>query len=157
MNLPPRKIHLPSILLQATAQAATQNWKLLREKGGSLARLLLEQPFSVLSPGSEFRPVSDLAELLGSHPLWPRWNETLTHGASYPLEDYSDDDMALDLSEQLARGNHKSAQARLEVLMELNSTDVEYGYSLCLPITALSEISGAAVAPHVIVRQATIH
>jgi hypothetical protein len=84
--------------------------ELLCEKGGSLARLLLEQPFSVLSPGSQFRPVTALAKLLGGHLLWPRWNNVLSHGASYPLEDYSNGEMALDLSEQLAQGNHKSVQ-----------------------------------------------
>jgi hypothetical protein len=125
VSLKPCQVHLPSIVLQATAAAATQNWKLLQEKGGSLSRLLLEQPFSVLSPGSEFRPVPDLAELLSSHPLWPRWKEVLTHGASYPLEPYSNEEMALDLTDQLARGNHKSANSCLDVLTTLNSMDVE--------------------------------
>jgi hypothetical protein len=157
VRLPPCMVHLPSILFQATTQAAARNWELLRKKGGSLARLLLEQPFSVLSLGSEFRPVTNLAKLLGSHPLWPRWDEALSHGASYPLEDYANEEMTLDLSEQLARGNHKSAQQCLKVLTALNSTDVKHGYSFCLPEAALSEIAGAAVAPHGIVHQGTIN
>jgi hypothetical protein len=158
-SLPPCKVHLPSILFQATTQAAAWNWELLREKGGSLAQLLLEQPFSVLSPGSEFRPITALAKLLGSHLLWPQWNEALSHGASYPLEDYSNGEMAINLYEQLAQGgrNYKSAQQCLAVLMALNSTDVEHEYSLCLPETALSKITGAAVAPHGIVHQGTIN
>ena len=66
--------------------------------------------------------------------------------------------MALDLSKQLARrGNHKSAQQCLEALTALNSTDVEHGYSFCLPEAALSKIAGAAVAPHGIVHQGTIN
>jgi hypothetical protein len=65
--------------------------------------------------------------------------------------------MALDLSEQLARGNHKSAQQFLAILRALNSTDVEHGYSFCLPEAALSKIDGAAVAPHGIVHQGTIN
>jgi hypothetical protein len=157
VSLKPCQVHLPSIVLQATAAAATQNWKLLQEKGGSLSRLLLEQPFSVLSPGSEFRPVPDLAELLSSHPLWPRWKEVLTHGASYPLEPYSNEEMALDLTDQLARGNHKSANNCLDVLTTLNSVDVEHGYSFCLPVQALAQIPGAAVAPHGVVHQGTIN
>jgi hypothetical protein len=157
IGLPPCKVHQPSILFQATTQAAARNWELLREKGGSLVRLLLEQPFSVLSPGSEFRPVAALVALLGSHPLWPRWHTGLTHGASYPLEDYSDDDMALDLTAQLARGNHKSAKQCEGVLTALNTTDVEHGYSFCLPEIALPDITGAAVAPHGVVHQGTIN
>jgi hypothetical protein len=157
IGLPPRTVHTPSIIFQATAQAAARNWALLRAKGGSLTRLLLEQPFSILSPGSEFRPVPALAKLLGSHPLWPRWQHALTHGASYPLVDYSDTAMALDLSAQLARGNHKSAKQCAGVLTALNATDVEHGYSFCLPDIALHEIAGAAVAPHGIVHQGTIN
>jgi hypothetical protein len=41
--------------------------------------------------------------------------------------------------------------------MALNSTDVGHGYSFCLPEAALSEIAGAAVAPHGIVHQGTIN
>jgi hypothetical protein len=157
VGLPPCKVHAPSLLLQATAQAAAHNWELLRAKGGSLFRLLREQPFSVLSPGSEFRPATSLATLLGSHPLWPRCHTALTHGASYPLEAYSDADMALDLSAQLARGNHKSAKQRIDVLAALNSTDVTHGYSFCLPTLALPDLAGAAVAPHGVVHQGTIN
>jgi hypothetical protein len=65
--------------------------------------------------------------------------------------------MALDLSEQLARGNHKSAQQCLAVLMARNSTDVEPGNSFCLPEAALSGIARAAVPPHGIVHQGTIN
>ena len=65
--------------------------------------------------------------------------------------------MALDLSEQLARGNHKSARQCLEALTALNSTDVKHGYSFFLPEAALSGIAGAAVAPHGIVHQGTIN
>jgi hypothetical protein len=157
VSLPPCKVHLPSILFQATTQAASRIWELLCEKGGSLARLLLDQPFSVLSPGSEYRPVTALAKLLGGHPLWPRGNDVLSHGASYPLEDYSDGEMALDLSKQLARGNHKSVQQCLAVLTALNSTNTEHGSSFCLLLAVLSEIARAAVAPPGIVHQGTIN
>jgi hypothetical protein len=52
---------------------------------------------------------------------------------------------------------YKSAQQFLAVLRALNSTNVEHGYSFCLPEAALSEIAGAAVAPHGIVHQGTIN
>jgi hypothetical protein len=50
-----------------------------------------------------------------------------------------------------------SSSSWLAELTALNSTDVKHGYSFCLPEAALSEIAGAAVAPHGIVQQGTIN
>jgi hypothetical protein len=130
---------------------------MLQEKGNNLPRLLLEQPFSVMTPGSEFQPVEHLAGLLASHPLWGRWEEGLNHGVTYPLEPYSDHDMKLDLAAQLKRGNHQSAKASVGVLDKLNAKDVEHGYSFCLPVEALPEIDELAIAPHGVVHQGNIN
>jgi hypothetical protein len=130
---------------------------MLREKENNLSRLLLEQPFSVMTQGSEFRPVRHLAGLLASHPLWGRWEEGLNHGVTYPLEPYSGHDIKLDLAAQLERGNHQSAKASLGVLDKLNAEDVEHGYSFCLPVEALQAIDELAVAPHGVVHQGTIN
>jgi hypothetical protein len=67
---------------------------------------------------------------------------------SYPLKDYSNNEMALGLAEQLARGKHKSAQQCCKVFTALKSTNVKHGYSFCLREDALSEIASAVVAPH---------
>jgi hypothetical protein len=156
-QLPPCTVHKPSVQFQASAEAALHNWNMLREKENNLPRLLLEQPFSVMTPGSEFRPVRHLAGLLASHPLWRRWEESLNHGVTYPLEPYSNHDMKLDLAAQLERDNHQSAKASLGVLDKLNAKDVEYGYSFCLPVEALQAINELAVAPHGVVHQGTIN
>jgi hypothetical protein len=111
----------PSVQFQASAEAALHNWNMLQEKENNLPRLLLEQPFSVMTPGSEFRPVRHLAGLLASHPLWGRWEVGLNHGVTYPLEPYSDHGTKLDLAAQLKRGNHQSAKASLGVLNKLKA------------------------------------
>jgi hypothetical protein len=80
-RLLPCTVHKPSVQFQASANAALHNWKMLREKGNNLPRLLLEQPFSVMTPGSKSRPVEHLAGLLASHPSWGQWEEGLNHGA----------------------------------------------------------------------------
>jgi hypothetical protein len=141
-------VYQPSLVFVASMPAALENWRLLREKGCILSCLLLEQPFSVLAPGSEFRPVHELEKLLQCHPLWPRWELVLTQGAAYPLEDYLAAEMALDLEAQLARGNHQSALAYLYKLEVLNSIDFAHGYPFCLPVAALRNIEGMAVGPH---------
>jgi hypothetical protein len=157
VDLAPCSVHRPSILFEATASAAAWNWALLKAKDNDVGRLLAEQPFSVVTPGSEFRRVEDLESLLGSHPLWSRLATSLSNGAQYPLEPYSDKEMALDLRAQVDRGNHKSALSMLTVLDRLNEVDVSHGYAFCLPVEALYDIKGAAVAPHGVVRQGTIN
>jgi hypothetical protein len=52
--------------------------------GGHLRAALAAQPFSMLSPGSEFRPAHQLAPLLSRHPLWPAFAERITAGAEFP-------------------------------------------------------------------------
>ena len=156
VQLLPRAVHHPSLDFGATPKAAAHNWQLLKAKENSLARLISEQPFSVMTIGSEFRPVDELAGLLSSHPLWPRWEEGLTAGASYPLEPYTSEEMRLDLVAQLARGNHQSAKDCNHVLDKLNETDTSRGYSFCLPVAALHDIEDAVVAPHGVIHQGTI-
>jgi hypothetical protein len=157
VGLKPCRVYQPSLVFVASMPAALENWRLLREMGCSLSRLLLEQPFSVLAPGSDFQPVYELEKLLQCHPLWPCWELALTRGAAYPLEDYPAAEMELDLEAQLARGNHQSALACLDKLEALNSVNVAHGYSFCLPVAALRNIEGTAVGPHGMAHQDTIN
>jgi hypothetical protein len=106
--------------------------------------------------GSEFRPVPELKILMGDHPLWRHWEEGLKKGASYPLSDYPDADMLLDLLDQIDRGNHQSADKCLPVLEAMDKVDVEHGYAFCLLVEAIQHIVGAAIAPHGMVHQGII-
>jgi hypothetical protein len=65
--------------------------------------------------------------------------------------------MALDLQAQVEQGHHKSALSMLGVLDKLNTLDVAHGYTFCLPVEALEDLKGAAVAPHGVVHQGTIN
>jgi hypothetical protein len=110
-----------------------------------------------VTPGSEFRRTDNLSALLSSHPVWPKWLESLSNGAQYPIEPYSDEEMALDLQAQVEQGNHKSALSVLGVLDELNKVDMAHGYTFCLPVKALKHLKGAAVAPHGVFHQGTMN
>ena len=156
VSLAPCRVFKPSIDFSVSPAAASHNQDLLRRTGNDLGALIAEQPFSVMTLGSEFRQVKDLRPLLSSHPLWPRWEEGLTAGVSYPLAPYSAEEMALDLDAQLGRGNHKSALDCIGVLDDLNKVDTAHGYSFCLPAVAVRDIHEAAVAPHGVVHQGTI-
>jgi hypothetical protein len=156
VSLASRQVRRPSIDFGVSSAAALHNRELLREKGDDLGRLVTEQPYSVMTMGSEFRPVEQVKMLLSDHPLWERWEEGLTHGVTYPMAPYDAGEMHLDLQEQLVRGNHKSAIECIGVLDELNVIDTSHGYSFCLPAEALLDIHEAAAAPHGVVHQGTI-
>jgi hypothetical protein len=156
VGLAPCRVHQPSIDFSVSLAAALHNRELLRAKENDLGRLISEQPFSVMTMGSEFRPVGDPRHLLSDHPLWTRWEEGLTEGVSYPLAPYDAREMALDLEAQLQRDNHKSALECIGVLDQLNEIDTAHGYSFCLPTEALRDVHEAAVSPHGVVHQGTI-
>jgi hypothetical protein len=156
VSLAPCQVYLPSIDFGVSSAAAAHNRSLLREKGNDLGRLISEQPFSVMSTGSEFRPVEKLSNLLSDHPLWKRWEVGLTQGVTYPLADYDASEMLLDLDAQLLRGNHKSALDCIETLDKLNEIDASHGYSFCLPAEAMRDIKESAVAPQGVIHQGTI-
>jgi hypothetical protein len=68
-----------------TPAATTHNLATLRRFELSWSAALAVQPFSTLTPGSEFRSADALAPLLSRHPLWRRFRERVTGGAEFPL------------------------------------------------------------------------
>ena len=67
---------------------------------------------SILTPGSEFRAIPTIANLLCHHEDWPLIKNLITCGVEYPLDtsSFSSESFRLsDLRDMLRRGNHKSA------------------------------------------------
>ena len=75
----------------------------------ALGTAVCAQPFSTVSPGSEFRPPELLAPLLSAHPLWSRFQERISEGAEFLLREIAEEDRLANVRANLARGNHKSA------------------------------------------------
>jgi hypothetical protein len=107
---------------------------------------LSAQPFSSLTPGSEFRPVELLAPLLSLHPLWPKFQERISAGADFPLREIADADRIANVTAHLARGNHKSAQGHEAKLIDMLKEEVERGWQLPLPKSEALTIKGCEVA-----------
>jgi hypothetical protein len=107
--------------------------------------------------GSEFRPLSDLEELLRDHPLWIYLKELLDKGATFPLQEMSNDKRAEDLKFHLDHGNHKSSFKYKSVMDTNISEDVSRGFALPLPINILSDIPNASLAPLGCHKQETIN
>jgi len=146
----------PKFIFQLSASAAGYNAKVLADNNFDLNKIIENQHPSQLSYGSEFRDPSLLEDLLHHHPLWYRLKEILVKGAIFPLDDISASDREQDLVFHSFRGNHKSASKNLEVLRNIIKDDVERGFALPLPITALHFIPGASLAPLGCARQSSV-
>jgi len=146
----------PLFIFRLCPSAAEYNAKILAEHRFDLHRIISNQHPSQLSYGSEFRHPDLLKELLQQHPFWERLNDILLNGASFPLSEISQDDRKQDLVFHSDRGNHKSAILNKDKLREMIKEDVERGFSLPLPITALHFIPNASLAPLGCVKQSSI-
>ncbi len=133
-----------------STEAADHNLAVLQRHALDLDIALAAQPFSSLTPGSEFRPVELLAPLLSLHPLWPKFQERISTGAEFPLREIAD------VTANLTRGNHKSAQGHKAKLIDMLKEEVERGCQLPLPKSAVLMIKGCKVAPLGMVAQTTI-
>jgi hypothetical protein len=112
---------------------------------------------SILSFGSEFKPSSDLEELLHPHPFWQHLKEILDHGAKFPLLPISREDRINDLNFHLERGNRKSTSKFKEMMDPLVSDNITHGFTLPLPIDSLHNIHEASLAPLGCHKQETIN
>jgi hypothetical protein len=127
--------------------SAEHNLAVLQRHALDLETALAAQPFSSLTPGSEFRPVALLAPLLSMHPLWPKFLERISTGAELPLREIADADRI---------GNHKSAQGHEAKLIDMLKEEVDRGWQVPLPRSAALMIKGCEVVPLGMVAQTTI-
>jgi hypothetical protein len=136
--------------------AADHNLAVLQQHALDLETALAAQPFSSLTPGSEFRPVELLAQSLLIHPLWPKFQERISIGADFPLREIADADRIADVHANLACGNHKATQGHEAKLINMLKEEVERNWQLPLPKSAALMIKGCEVAPLGMVAQTTI-
>ncbi|KAI2505693.1 hypothetical protein MHU86_8752 [Fragilaria crotonensis] len=148
--------HPTDFRFEWTPAATAHNLGILRRFQFDWCAALAAQPFSTLTPGSEFRPADVLAPLLSRHPLWPRFRERITAGADFPLLPITDTDRRTDVVAALARGNHKSARGHEAKLLDMLRDEVRRGWQLPLPREAALELPNCEVAPLGITEQHTI-
>ena len=95
----------PEFKFEMTAQAAQQNWQVLKKYKLNLYEVLKANNEFQLQPGSECRPASTLNLIFDHQPLWPRLSSQLWHGAEFPLEKLDPESKKKDLQDALAFGN----------------------------------------------------
>ncbi len=133
------------------------NLAVLEKYDYDLGQALNAQQDSPLGPGKEFKPPNILQLELGLHPLRKRMEDFLTHGSKWPLVKISEKEQVNNLNNALTFGNHKGASAKPKLLLKLISKDVEYGYSVPIPLDSIKLIPCLEMAPMNIMAQNTIN
>ena len=138
----------PKFRFDITEEAAAHNLNLLKAHDFDLEALLNppEAP-SVTTYGSEFKDVSQLEHLLKHHPRWPALKRLLRHGSEWKLEQVEESIRKEDAKLAAKRGNHKSAQKNSAFLTTALSKEIEKGWELLLPASAIDEIPNIVLSP----------
>jgi hypothetical protein len=129
----------------------------MQKYGGFLAASLEAQQDSTVGYGSEFQNVGTLSKFFERHKNWMRMSQILTNGLEWPFEPLDEESRRADVREALSFGNHKGALMQLDLLLQLMSKDVHFGYCLPLPLTKAEKIPNILIAPMNIQQQNTIN
>ena len=79
--------HRSEFLFELSQKAAIHNSNLLEKYEFDMAKAIKANPNSIISPGSELRPIDQLSSILAHHPYFPLLKESLQKGIDYPAED----------------------------------------------------------------------
>jgi hypothetical protein len=155
LTAPNPTTHLTEFRFEWSQEAVAHNLAVLRcyslDLGGIRA-----QPFSALTPGSEFRAPELLAPFLSAHPLRGRFQERITEGAEFPLRKISETDRLADVRANLTSGNHKLARGHEAKLIEMLKEEVGRGWQLPLSRDSALKIKGCKMTPLDMVAQTSI-
>ena len=141
-------LYPPKFRFDITPEAAYYNLNLLKTENFNLEKLLNdhEKP-SITTYGSEFKQVQALENLLKHHPRWAELKQLLQHGSKWDLIDLNKESLMADSVEAAKRGNHKSAQKNQVFLVKALSKEIEKGWELLLPASALEDIPNLGLSP----------
>jgi len=147
----------PNVMFEMSDEARQFNHDRLREHGFDLSELLKANVGTTLDFGSEFRPVSQLAELLGDHPSFGVVSRFIQGGMPFVFcRELDAATSKIELEAALARGNHKSASDESARLLHLIAKDVQHGFSLPIWKDTARQLKGAAAQPLGLANQWTL-
>jgi hypothetical protein len=149
-NILARKLQTPAnvtLRFQLSKEAAEENMRTLQKYNNNLSALIENNAGSIVSYGSEFRPVSHLEFLLMHHVNWLPLIKMLTRGSVWPLTPIEESDRLQKNEEFIARGNHKSANKYLAILKDTLEKEVKQGWMIPVPLHFINKIPDAELAP----------
>ena len=138
----------PSIRFDISVEAAMHNYQLIKMNNYSLDRIInLNLGTSVTTPGSEFKPIPVLKELLGNHPRWKYLVKLLKVGSKWIMKPVGKQSQRLDLQGAIERGNHKSALKHEFFLADGLKKEIRKGWQLLLPLNYARDIPDLVLSP----------
>ena len=143
-------------MFEFTSQAGEHNQNVLARYNFDLEAAISSNSCSPLSYGSEFRPAEQIKFIFHQNPLWKRLESLLRNGSIWPLTELNNDIRRLDLNDALKFGNHKGATQKASTLHKLVLKDITNGFGIIVPLSCITQIPGALLAPMNVMNQTTI-
>ena len=82
-----RTLRLTNLKFDVSVEAADHNAKIFMENGNNLQNVMNVNYGTSMTPGSEFRQISSIKEILGFHRDWIGTHAIITKDCTYPIED----------------------------------------------------------------------
>ena len=99
--------HKPSLQFSMDREAATHNSELLRRHNFNLENLIHANRDTTMFYGPEFRPIAQLASILGLHPHFAELSRVLTTGMDYRFtRPLPTETQQQEVAAMMLRGNH---------------------------------------------------
>ena len=147
----------PTFSFSTSEESVKYNTDFLASNGWDLGEALREHLGSTVDHGSEFRPVEQLASVVGGHPHFPFLKQTFEGGFHYHLaHKLSETERQVEYNAQYDRGNHQSAILDKEQVMRLLNQDVLHGFALPVQADEVHNLKGVHLQPGGIVSQHSI-
>jgi hypothetical protein len=144
-------------IFDMTNEAAYHNSLVMRHYNNNITNIIDDNTHTILSYGSEFRPVQVLEKLLMHHPRWNKFSSIINNGSVWPLRAISDDLRKERNHELIKRGNHRSAEVYNDQLQSILQKEVKQGWMVPIPTSYIIHLDNVEIAPVGIAHQWQAH
>jgi hypothetical protein len=135
----------PSVQFSSSPRAVQVNTELLVKYDFELERLLDSESGTTVDYGSEFRPIPQLEQLMGSHLNFEPLAQIVSNGMYYRYSrTMVDAERTLKRTSLLVRSNHKSANDEPDQIDRLLKKEVYHGFAIPVPIDEVGKIKLSA-------------
>ena len=149
-----------SFRFEKSKEAADWNAEVMKSYGNEFSKAIENNKNTIVTPGSEFRPLHKIKSIWKYRENWNMIEEILTKGCVYPLKKPQNEEIRLrDLKANIRRGNHKSCEKPhlAKSLDENIDKELRRGYLIPLPVEYLKNLKNAGVIPMGMSEQFTIN
>ena len=155
-----KDLDMCSFRFEKSVEATEWNAEVLESYGNDFETATKNNKNTIISPGSEFRDVTQIRKLWQYRENWQEIERIMTVGCIYPLKEAQDEETRRkDLEASIRRGNHKSCdKPHLAKSLDKNiEKELKRGFIIPLPIHYLHKLKNAGVIPMGMSEQFTIN